>query len=120
MAVRYCAQWCLLIRTFHSPKVDLHRFEASCANSVSLEFKVVSQGVVAKHVAMSDQGLLIKACIVSDNPPEKKLGTLRSGWQSATRGVVTLHMNGQTQRTSMQGASKLGVPLITSSECANH
>ena len=75
---------------------------------------------VAKNVAMSDQGLLIKACIVSDNPPEKKLGTLRSGWQSATRGVVTLHMNGQTQRTSMQGASKRGVPLIASSLCVNH
>ena len=44
MAVRYCAQWCLLIRTCHSPKVDLHRFEVSFANSVSLEFKVFSQG----------------------------------------------------------------------------
>ena len=44
MAVRYCAQWCLLIRTCHSPKVDLHRFEVSFANSVSLEFKVFFQG----------------------------------------------------------------------------
>ena len=82
--------------------------------------KFFLRGVVAKNVAMSDEGLLIKACIVSDNPPEKKLGTLRSGWQSATRGVVTSHMNGQTQRTSMQGASKRGLPLITSSLCVKH
>ena len=73
MAVRYCAQWCLLIRTFHSPKVDLHRFEASFAKPVSVAFKAFLRGVVAKNVAMSDQGLLIKACIVSDNPPEKNL-----------------------------------------------
>ena len=39
--------------------------------------KFFLRGVVAKNVAMSDQGLLIKACIVSDNPPEKKT------WNSA-------------------------------------
>ena len=63
MAVRYCAQWCLLIRTFHSPKVDLHRFEVSFVNSVALEFKVCSQGGWLQNFVLC---LIAKLCIVSE------------------------------------------------------